>query len=146
MNQQTSSRPLVGIAIVVRQDDKILLFKRQGSHAGGMWSVPGGHLEFGESFEDCARREVREEVGVEVTPPTFMAVTNDFIEDKHYISIWMECSLLSGTPTICEPEKMTELCWRSPADLPEPLFEPCWSNLRAIMPAFFERSESSRAA
>jgi 8-oxo-dGTP diphosphatase len=49
-------RPLIGVAVIVIKDDKILLGKRKNSHGAGTWALPGGHLEFGESIKDCARR------------------------------------------------------------------------------------------
>jgi len=51
------SQPKVGVAIIVTRGDKVLLMKRMGPHGHGTWSTPGGHLEFGESPEECAARE-----------------------------------------------------------------------------------------
>ena len=51
-------RPLVGIAVIVIKEDRVLLDKRKNSHGSGTWAFPGGHLEFKESIEDCAIREV----------------------------------------------------------------------------------------
>ena len=46
--------PKVGTAIIITRDNKILLMKRRGPHGAGTWSPPGGHLDFGESPEQCA--------------------------------------------------------------------------------------------
>lgn len=54
--------PKVGIAVIVKRDNKVLLGKRIGSHGANTWAFPGGHLEFSEEFEDTATREVDEEV------------------------------------------------------------------------------------
>lgn len=129
----------VGLAVLVWRDDKIIFFKRRGSHGHGTWSVPGGHLEFGESWEECASREIMEEVGSKIKNIRLLAATNDFFpkEDKHYITIWMKADWKSGEPRSMEPEKVTNVEWRGLHDLPSPLFEPCWSNLRKIKPDLF---------
>ena len=63
--------------------------KRKGSHGEGTWSVPGGHLEFGETIENCAKREVYEETGLVITDVTVAGITNDIFseEETHYITI-----------------------------------------------------------
>ncbi len=51
-------RPRVGIGVMVMKDGKVLLGKRKGSHGAGEYAWPGGHMEYMESFEDVAKREV----------------------------------------------------------------------------------------
>lgn len=132
-------RPSVGVAALIWRDGKILLYERAGSHGHGTWSIPGGHLEYGESWEECIRREVMEEIGVTLKNVRFLAVTNDIFarDDKHYVSIWMEADLDEGEPRCMEPEKIIRLAWSDLKDLPEPLFQPCWDNLRALKPELF---------
>lgn len=120
----------VGIGVFVFKDGMFLMQKRQGSHGAGKWSVPGGHLEFGESFEDTAHREVKEETGIEITNIRFGAVTNDLFidEHKHYVTIWMLCDWKSGEVKNMEPDKCTAQEWHTFEDLPSPLFLP-WNQL-----------------
>lgn len=59
-------RVQVGIGVIILKGNKILLGKRIDGHSKGTWQSTGGHLEFGESFEDGARREIKEETGLEV--------------------------------------------------------------------------------
>jgi len=59
-------KPKVGVGIIVIKDNKVLLGKRKNSHGEGSWCFPGGHLEFNESLENCAKREVLEETGIEI--------------------------------------------------------------------------------
>ena len=71
----------VGVGVMVLCPQGVVLLKRQGSHGAGEWSFPGGHLEFGESIVDCARREVMEELGVELDwCYNEGVVTEDFFE------------------------------------------------------------------
>lgn len=120
----------VGIGVFIIKDGKFLMQKRLGSHGAGSWSVPGGHLEFGESFEDTARREVKEETNLEIKNVRFGAVTNDFfVEDnKHYVTIWVISEWASGEVENLEPTKCTAQQWNTFDDLPEPLFLP-WQQL-----------------
>lgn len=137
-----NSQVRVGVGVFVFKDGKFLMQKRQGSHGQGTWSVPGGHLEFGESFEDTARREVEEEIGVTITNVRFGAVTNDFFADegKHYVTIWMLSDWEFGEVKNMEPEKCTAQEWHTFNDLPAPLFLP-WNQL--FKSEFFELIKSS---
>jgi 8-oxo-dGTP diphosphatase len=119
-------RPHVGIEVIVTRGNQVLFVRRRNSHGDGTWSVAGGHLEYGEALEACAIREVKEEVGVTITDLAFRAVTNDLFEAemKHYVTIWMEGSYVSGEPTIQAPNEISEVGWFSWDALPEPLFLP----------------------
>ena len=68
--------------------------KRRGSHGAETWAPPGGHLEFGESFENCAMREVLEETGLKINGLKIAAATNDIFtnENKHYATIFLICN------------------------------------------------------
>jgi 8-oxo-dGTP diphosphatase len=114
----------VGIGVFVFKDGKFLIQKRKGSHGEGAWSLPGGHLEFGESFDDTARREVMEEAGIDIKNIRFGAVTNDHFvdENKHYVTIWMLSEWAQGEVRNMEPEKCTAQTWNTFDDLPTPLF------------------------
>ena len=62
-----SSAPLVVVAAVIEQQDCFLITKRAaGDHLAGCWEFPGGKLESGESLTDALRREMREELDVEI--------------------------------------------------------------------------------
>lgn len=106
----------------------MLLGKRALGHGKFTYGPPGGHLEFGESFEDCATREVMEETGLAITGLQFFAVTNDIFEEdnKHYVSIFMKSFPLdeNAIPENREPHKHLEWGWFDLVDLPRPLFLP----------------------
>ena len=117
-------RPLVGVGVVLVRDGKVLLAKRQGSHGDNTWASAGGHLEFGETLEDCARREVLEEFGVCVHRMTFLCVSNIIAYDHHYLDFEFLGDIASQLPEIQEHDSFTNLQWFPLADLPQPLFEP----------------------
>jgi 8-oxo-dGTP diphosphatase len=134
-----SDYPKVGVGVFVWKNGKFLMGQRLGSHGANTWSVPGGHLEYGETWEQCAKREVLEETGMLVENVRFIAATNDLFpkDGKHYVTIWVECDWLSGDPKITEPDKWINQEWLDFLTLPSPLFEPCWANLKATLPDLF---------
>lgn len=116
--------PRVGIGVMVLRDGKVLLGKRKGSHGAGEYAFPGGHLEYMESFEQCAKREVMEETGMEIKNIEFVRIVNlkDYAP-KHYVHIGLRAEWKEGVPKIMEPEKCEEWGWYSLEELPEPLFK-----------------------
>lgn len=120
------NRPGVGVGVIVKKDDKILLQKRRGSHGEGTWSLPGGHLEYGETPEQTAAREAKEEVNVDIINAVVVGLTNDINagENKHYITIFVEADYAGGEPKINEPEKISDMRWCTWDKLPQPLFIP----------------------
>ncbi len=120
----------VGVGVFVFKDGEFAMLQRQGAHGEGTWSVPGGHLEFGESFEETAAREVMEETGLEIQNIRFGAVTNDYFkaEHKHYVTIWMLSDWKAGELEIMEPDKSSAVSWNTFETLPSPLFLP-WNQL-----------------
>lgn len=114
-------RPFVGLGVIVEKDGKILIGKRLAGHGAGTYQIPGGHLEFGESFEACASREVLEESGVVITDLTLVSIGNDIAYEKHYVSIGMHALWSQGTPRD-EEGTTTNWEWMSWNDLPSPMF------------------------
>lgn len=121
----------VGLAVFILRDGKFLMLKRRGSHGAGTWAPPGGHVEFGESFEETARREAKEETDLDITNIRFGALTNDPLleENKHYVTIWMLSDCPEGQEKIMEPEKCESMQWCNMTTLPEPLFYN-WKNIQ----------------
>ena len=103
MNKQVR----VGVATIILRDGAILLGERIGSHGANTWATPGGHLELGESIEDCAKREVLEETGLIVDSIEKFTFTNDIFEKegKHYVTLFVVASSASGEPQVTEPDK-----------------------------------------
>jgi len=132
VSSAVSGGPKVGVGVIIRRGDEVLLIRRAGVHGAGTWSTPGGHLELGETPEQCAVREAREETGVEVHDIRFRAVTNDVFGDdaRHYVTLWMEGRYLTGEPAVGAAYEMSQVGWFRWDRLPAPLFFP-FENLLA---------------
>lgn len=121
--------PKVGIGVFVMKDGKFLMAKRKVAHGGGSWGLPGGHLEFNESWEDCAIREVMEETGVNIKNIRFVTATNDIFEKegKHYVTLFILSDYDYGEVSLKEPENFDEwrwVSWREIKNLNKELFVP----------------------
>ncbi|KAI9308924.1 nudix domain-containing protein [Cunninghamella echinulata] len=125
----------VGVACIIKHhfEDglKFLVSQRKGSHGVGHWQIPGGHLEFNESFEQCAKREAYEETNLKVDKCKFITATNDIMvkENKHYVTIFMLASHIENINDLrtTEPDKVQgDWSWVTWKDLTQksPLFLP----------------------
>ncbi len=86
------SEPRIGVGALVIESGKILLVKRKYPPSRGKWSIPGGHVELGESILETARRELKEETGVEAIPLGVVNVDDYIAYDErgiryHYVLI-----------------------------------------------------------
>jgi 8-oxo-dGTP diphosphatase len=118
-------RPKVGLGVyILNEKNQILLMKRAGNHGPGTWCPPGGHIEFGESFFDCAKREAKEESDLDILETEIIGTTNDIHldEQKHYVTLHARALKWTGTPKIMEPDKCVEIGWFDLDKLPESLF------------------------
>lgn len=121
----SSLGPKVGVGVIIRKGDHVLLMRRNGAHGSGTWSTPGGHLEQGETPEQCAVREAREETGIEIGDVRFHAVTNDvFDSGQHYVTLWLEAEYGGGEAAVRSPREVTDVGWFRWDRLPAPLFLP----------------------
>ena len=120
------SRPKVGIGVMILKEGKVLLQKRKGSHGEGEYAFPGGHLEYMESFESCARRETAEECGVDIKNIRFQFLANSIkYAPKHYVHVGLLADWQRGEPRVMEPDKSESWGWYELDNLPQPLFEMC---------------------
>ena len=130
-------RPKVGIGVMIMKEGKVLLGKRKGSHGEGEYAWPGGHMEYMESFADCARREVREETGMEIDNIRFLRLLNlKAYPPKHYVDLAFVADWKSGEPQILEPDKTEGWAWYNMDHLPSPLFK--------TLPTYIEAYKTGR--
>jgi 8-oxo-dGTP diphosphatase len=126
----------VSVNVFVLKEGKILLGKRIGKIGHDTWGLPGGHLEYGESLADGARRELVEETGIVSDNLKLIHIINDSCKDFHYIRFGFFCNSWSGQPEIMEPDKFSEWDWFDLHNLPEPIFV---ANEKSIS-AFIEKT------
>lgn len=107
---------------LIWQNERLLITKRpEGSHLAGLWEFPGGKQEDGETLEQCLKREIMEELGIEVQIGKRL-LTVDHEYERRMISLHLyQCIHLSGEP---EPLECDDLKWVHPTDLTKYRFPP----------------------
>jgi 8-oxo-dGTP diphosphatase len=120
-------RPFVGIGVIVVNPNHhpgcVLISERISSHGKGGHQLPGGHLEYRESFEECAQRELKEETNIDCSSFKLVHVVNTtFSEEdggsKHYVTLFMKGIINDDSTLKCmEPHKNSEWIWTKWEDL-----------------------------
>ena len=121
--QREKLKPCVGVVIL--KEGKVLLGKRKGSHGHGEYSFAGGHLEFQESFKECAERETEEEAGIKIKNIKYLCTaTYSRHENRQDVLIGFIADFESGETVTNPEETIGEWDWYSLENLPSPLFYP----------------------
>jgi 8-oxo-dGTP diphosphatase len=96
--------PRIAVGAIIIRDGKVLLVKRKDQPGKGLWAIPGGKVELGESLEDAVHREIREETGItcKALDPVY---TFDYIERDHtgrvrfhYVIVDLMADYIQGNP------------------------------------------------
>ncbi len=104
MATQGSDFPQVGVGAVVFKNQKVLLVKRSRPPSQGKWSIPGGRLEFGETLQEAAEREIHEETGVVIRASKPVYIFDVVDRDTagairfHYVIVDLAADYISGDP------------------------------------------------
>jgi len=122
----------VGVGILLLRNNMVLLGKRHDDpekassllNGAGKWTMPGGKLNFRESFEEAAEREVLEETGIKLKSLKVIGINNDMVETAHFITIGLVSEGFEGEAKVMEPDEITEWRWFALDSLPKPLFAP----------------------
>jgi 8-oxo-dGTP diphosphatase len=123
--------PRVGVGVMIVRDGRVLMARRVSGQRAGYWGWIGGKLEFGETLQQCARREALEEAGVQITNLRLLCVSSIMVEDQHWIDVEFLAEIAAGEPHTVAPDELTEWAWYPIDDLPCPLFEPAERALRS---------------
>jgi 8-oxo-dGTP diphosphatase len=103
MRRDYPERPIVGVGAVVFDGDQIVLVRRGSPPSYGVWSIPGGAVEVGETLEEAVVREVGEEIGLKVTAEEVVAVLERIFLDSagkveyHYVLVDFRCRSTGGS-------------------------------------------------
>jgi len=116
----------VGVgAMIFNEKGKVLLTLRGAKSRNqiGKWEFPGGRVNFGEKLEEAIRREIKEELGIEIEVGDLYYVADDILkeEKQHWVSPAFTCKIKRGVPKILEPGKFEKIGWFSLDNLPSNL-------------------------
>jgi 8-oxo-dGTP diphosphatase len=114
-------------ALIINNKNEVLLQKRtvKTRNNAGFWAKPGGAVEFGEKVEDAVKREIKEELGVNIEIIKFLGFTEGTKTmeggNQHWIALNYLAKIIGGEVKNLEPEKHEEVKWFSLNNLPEKL-------------------------
>lgn len=97
--------PRVGVGGLITDGDRILVVKRENEPGKGLWSIPGGLLEVGETVQEGVKREIREETGLDVEVVELLDVVDNITCDEvgrvcfHYVLVDFLCRVTQGELT-----------------------------------------------
>ena len=131
----SAQKPEAGCGAAIRDNTgRLLLIQRLREPEAGAWGLPGGKIDFGEPAMDTARREIAEELGIEIEILRLacIAETINQGDGRHWIAPVYEARIISGEPKSLEPEKHGGWGWFDFDTLPSPLTMAAVSYLSAI--------------
>lgn len=127
--KRKAKQPGVGLGVLVVRDKKILLSKRLKPYGYRKKALPGGRVEWMETLEECARREVLEETGIRLGKIHSLYTYSEEVHPKlkqHYVTFYMIARCPDDQEPIqgLEPTKHGEWGWYDPFNLPRDTWEP----------------------
>ncbi len=110
-----TSRAVIAVAVIEDAAGQVLIARRpRHVHQGGLWELPGGKVEAGESVQQALRREIREEIGIELGPSRpLLRVSHEYADRHVLLDVW-RCRQWRGQACGCEGQ---EIAWRTPSQL-----------------------------
>ena len=114
-------RPYLAVSAAILRDGKVLIVRRARKPALGVYTLPGGVVEAGETLEEAVRREVREETALDIEPVTLAGHREVIIRDaqgrteRHFVILCFASRWLAGEPQL--NDELDEARWIEPGDL-----------------------------
>jgi 8-oxo-dGTP diphosphatase len=115
------SRPILAVSAVIVRDDKVLIVRRARPPASGLYTLPGGGVEVGETLVQAVVREVREETSLTVAPVALAGYREAIIRDadgrieRHFVILPFATRWIAGEPIL--NEELSEAMWIDPPEI-----------------------------
>ncbi len=111
----------IGVCVILldKSQEKVLLGKRKNSYKSGFYGLPGGRIELGEKAVDAAKREVKEETGLDVKQIDFVSTIRERQDNIDFIHFVFVASQFTGVPITNEPDKCEGWEWHPLANVPK---------------------------
>jgi ADP-ribose pyrophosphatase YjhB (NUDIX family) len=116
------ARPFLAVSAAIVRDGRVLIVRRGRAPAQGVYTLPGGVVEAGETLTEAVTREVREETGLAIAPEALVGHREVILRDddgrvrNHFVILSFAARWLSGEP-VPQPEEISEARWRLPDEL-----------------------------
>ncbi len=133
-------RPFLAVSAAIVRGGKVLVVRRARPPAHGLYTLPGGVVELGETLEQAVAREVREETGLVIEPVALAGFRETVVRDaeqrveRHFVILCFAARCGLGEPVL--NEELSEACWLDPAELAG---LPTTPGLRDIVAAALDR-------
>jgi ADP-ribose pyrophosphatase YjhB (NUDIX family) len=115
------ARPILAVSAAIIRDGKILIVRRARPPAGGLYTLPGGGVEVGETLVEAVVREVREETALVVEPVALAGYREAIVRaadgriERHFVILPFAAHWIAGEPVL--NEELSEAMWRDPAEI-----------------------------
>ena len=123
----------IGVGVIVLNEKKQILLGLRNEdeekadselHGEGTWTMPGGKLEYGESFEEAGVRETKEETDLNVTDIEVFCMNNDLNKHAQFVTVGLIAREYNGEVKVMEPDEIIDWKWFDLDNLPKNLFMP----------------------
>ena len=114
-------RPFLAVSAAIIRDGKVLIVRRAKKPGAGIYTLPGGAVEAGETLEQAVAREIKEETSLDIAPVTLAGHREILMRDatgraeRHFVVLCFASRWIGGEPV--PNDELSEARWRDPAEL-----------------------------